>query len=375
MRGNGRVKFRSGNGKSKEESIMKMTTRMNRPGLVYAMLAGLLVAAPHSFAADQKTMKKTDQPAMNENAKSSVTNDLMMGWKDQWDDGTPSGAKFSQSGKNLTVTGNSKMSYGSVFKVINVDLDPMPYLVIDVDSANGFWYLIAKNQNLRDGYVRIQPDTDQGGKYIYDLKAITRLAGKQNIELDLGISSGKDESNAGKTISFKEIKLSQNENLIPGALRTSGWKEKFPDGSATGATVKEDKGGFTVTGISKDKSYGPVYRIVTVNLDKTPILKVTPTAVVGKWYVEMMGGNIKSPVKVQQDTQTQTQTYYLKNLLGLSGEQSFELHIGISSGGKDPNAGKEVSFKDLSFVAEGASGGSGSSGAATSPATPSSTKQ
>lgn len=43
--------------------------------------------------------------------------------------------------------------------------------------------------------------------------------------------------------------------------------------------------------------------------------------------------------------------YDLKGITGLSGEQSFELHVGVTSGGQGPNTGKSVSFKDIRFEA------------------------
>jgi hypothetical protein len=107
-----------------------------------------------------------------------------------------------------------------------------------------------------------------------------------------------------------------------------------------------------VIGTSKSQGHGTVYRVISVNLDKTPMLAVSPTAANGYWYVEALGGGVKEPVKIQPDTTlTDAQSYDLVSALGLTGEQSFELHICVSTAGETTsNAGKEVSFKEIAFT-------------------------
>ncbi|MGQ0645329.1 MAG: hypothetical protein ACT4O3_07540 [Elusimicrobiota bacterium] len=288
---------------------------------------------------------------------------IMAGWLNKWPDGSSSGAEMKSAGNVQTITGTSKkQSYGNVHKRIGVDLDKTPFLTVDVASVNGFWFLIAKSPRIKQGYMRIQPDTNVAGVHIYDVKALTGLSGRQELEVELGVSSGKQDPNYGKSFSIKDFRfVAKSPRMIPGALRLSGWKDKWPDGTPAGAKIEESMDGFKVVGTSKSQGYGTVYRVISVNLDKTPMLAVSPTAANGYWYVEALGGGVKEPVKIQPDTTlTDAQSYDLVSALGLTGEQSFELHIGVSTAGETTsNAGKEVSFKEIAFTGsqqEGAPG-------------------
>jgi hypothetical protein len=328
-----------------------------------ALMASAGYAKPKAASASD-----AGQPKMSGAKESSSS-----GWSDKWPDGTSTGAEVTSSGDNaFTVTGNSaKQSYGGVHKKVSVDLDKTPTLTIDIPSVSGFWYLIAKSPKIKQGYVKIQPDTDTTGKQTFDIKALTGLSGKQEFELEVGVSSGKADPNKGKSVTFKNLTFAAagaagQTASIPGAVRVSPWKDKWPDGTPSGATVKEgENGGFTITGNSKKASFGNAYRVVTVNLDKTPTLNINAVSGTGSWYIEASGGNIKEPVKVQPDTDmTGAQTYDLKGALGLTGEQSFELHVGVTSGNETPNAGKEVTFNGLAFTAPAATQGSNATSSA-----------
>jgi len=306
-------------------------------------------------------MAPAKKKAVSEKAspKPAVTKaSLLTGWLDKWPDGKESGATAEATQDGLTITGNSnQMSYGNVYRMMTVDLDKTPYLVVDVNSVNGYWYLILKNENIKEGFVKVQQDDNSTGKQVYDLRSITDLGGKRDLEIDFGISSGKGEANTGRTVSIKEFKLTDKEpGTIPGALSLSPWKTKWPDGKFTGASVVNGPDMVTVTGTFSDQPFGSAYRIVTVNLDKTAYFKIAPSKVTVPWYLEASGGSLKSPVKIQPDTDSSDpKTYDLKTLLGLSGVQTFELHFGITSGTKDANTGKEVSFsKDMRFTSASA---------------------
>lgn len=310
----------------------------------------LAVVAGAGYSASKKQKADMAAPVM-ENTNSS--------WMTAWPDGTPTGADYSSLEGVSIVKGNSrKVSYGSVYKKVDVDLDKTPYLVADINSTNAFWYIVIKNGNIKQGYVKVQSDTSMIGKQVYDIRTVTGLKGKQNIEIEFGVSSGKDEPNFGKMASFADVKFVPQESGAIGAIRVSAWKDKWPDGSSSGASVKEDSGKFIVSGISNKQSYGTVYRIITVNLDKNSTLKINPLSVNGQWYLEASGGSLKAPVKIQGDTDAASPQFYdLKEILGISGEQSFELHIGVGSGSQEPNAGKEAVFSsDFGFFPATAKG-------------------
>lgn len=297
-----------------------------------------------------------EKPAAQKTAKNAG---FSSGWKNVWPDGVPTDASFAPEEGALVISGDSlTKGYGCVYKNFMVDMENTPCLVIDVKSVKGLWYIIAKNQSLKEGYVRVQSDTPSKGKFIYDLSSITGLNGKRDFEIQVGISSGKEEPNKDKAVVLKDFGFrAKTDGFIDGSLANGSWQESWSDGSPTGAVVKMNGAELALAGISKSKSYGSVYRTVTVDLDKTPYLLVAPKNADGFWYLEVSGGQLKDPVKIQMDTQqTELASYDLKRLTNLSGVNTFDLHIGVSSGGQDPNEGKQVVLaKDVSFAATGES--------------------
>ncbi len=320
-----------------------------------AAAAGVLNAAQKK-SKSANVQKKSAATAAAPAAAAAPVKDFMTGWKDAWSDGTMTEGAASVKDGALVVSGISFVKpYGCIYKKINVDLDAAPYLVVDVTTAQGFWYLVASNPNLKDGFVRIQADVNTTGKNIYNLKTITGLTGKRDLEIQIGVSSGKSEPNLGKLVAIKDFRLAATaEGSVEGTYGTGPWRDSWADGTPTGASVKSAGGTITITGNSKYKPFGTAYRILSVNLDKTPVLKITPKATDAFWFVEAVGGSLKAPVKLQPDTQAlETMSYDLKTLLNLTGIVTFELHLGVGTGGQDPNAGKMVSFDgDAKLVAE-----------------------
>lgn len=308
------------------------------------------------FAAVPGAAEKAAGPAKVEKEQAALGVDLMTGWQGSNPDGSPGKAKFEFSNGLGIVTGTSlEESFGGVHKSVSVDLDRTPYLTLDVSASDGFWYLIVRNERIKDGYARVQQDSNAIGKHGYDLRQITGLKGRQEILIEVGVSSWADQkSNAGKKMSFKEFRMgAQPVGMVPGALRAGPWQDRWPDGKDMDAMIRTQGESFTVLGRAKKVPYGSVRRLVTVNLDKTPILEITPSSLKGLWYLEATGGDLKSPFKIQFDTAlTGPQSYDLKRILGLSGERTFELLIGVSADNKEEtNAGKEASFKGFRFSA------------------------
>ncbi len=330
-------------------AALKVGAIAARQGLAMGLCMTLMTPAGWSA-----TKKKTAHSAAAHSAQgtSPAAAQPMIQWLDKWPDGSPTGATFKPQGNASVIEGTAgNRSYGSVYQNLAIDMDRAPYVTVDVQSANGFWYIIVKNSRIPSGFVRVQPDTNLTGRQIYDLKTITGLSGRETIQMEIGISSGNPDPNVGKSMTFKDLHFTSREAVIPGALRMSPWMDTWPDGSPTGATVRVTDAACAVNGTSTKMPYGAIRRVVSVNLDKTPLLKIAPITVSAMWYMEATGGNLRAPVKIQADTDaTQPQTYNLKELTGLTGDQSFELLVGVSSGGQDANNGKQFVFQDLSFV-------------------------
>ena len=111
------------------------------------------------------------------------------------------------------------------------------------------------------------------------------------------------------------------------------------------------KKGLEILTVFERNTFSDRYRIVTVNLRKTPYLKLTSADVNGIWYLEVSGGALHTPVKIQKDTDASKESEYdLRVELGLTGKQSFELHFGVGSGTKELNLGKQTVFRNIRFV-------------------------
>ena len=139
----------------------------------------------------------------------SEKNTSVSDWKDKWGS-IPSGCEVKTENHKMVLSGNlSNQSYGCVYRALDVDLDSTPFLEIDVESISHHWYLICRGEQLPNGWVKIQPDTDQTGKILYDLRLALGLTGKQSFsEIQLGVSTEESVSgNKGQTLVLNRMAL------------------------------------------------------------------------------------------------------------------------------------------------------------------------
>jgi hypothetical protein len=140
----------------------------------------------------------------------------MSDWQDKWPDGTMTGAAIRTEGGQMILSGtNDKQSYGTVNRVISVDLDRTPYLVLESVKVEGFWYLLASGGSLKDRVVKIQRVSKATGVTSYNLKDVLGMSGEQNFVLQLGLSSGSAGANLLKSFTFKNMAFSAEAPAIP----------------------------------------------------------------------------------------------------------------------------------------------------------------
>ncbi len=143
------------------------------------------------------------------------------------------------------------------------------------------------------------------------------------------------------------------------------WRDKFEDDASTNAKMYlEDspEGKLAVIeGLSDKESFGCVYQDLTVNLDKYPVMEVDVNSVSKKWYIILQSDKLQGKeadfdgnqfVRIQVDTdRTGQHKYNLKNLTGLSGEQSFRLKVGVATSEVYvPVEGAKMLFRTFRFV-------------------------
>ncbi len=135
---------------------------------------------------------------------SAEISDTLSEWNGTWGENN-AGAIIVSSENSITIEGNSNKNYGCVYKIITVDLDKTPTMVIDVTDVSAKWYIIAKHDDIRGGFVRVQKDTSYVGLKKYRLRRLTGLKGKQKIEFELGVSTKDGKSNRGQTVTIKSL--------------------------------------------------------------------------------------------------------------------------------------------------------------------------
>ena len=147
-------------------------------------------------------------------------------WKDKYDDNSPTEARISLDKPNVPpgftrakVEGiSTTQSFGNVYQDVTLDINKYPFLEVDVDSANGMWYIIVMNEDLKhfeqesDGgskFFRVQADNLMLGKFRYNIKEMTGLSGLVTLRFKIGVATGLAESiNKGKWALIKYIRFS-----------------------------------------------------------------------------------------------------------------------------------------------------------------------
>ena len=283
-------------------------------------------------------------------------------WQSSWGE-VPAGAEAKVEGKKMVVAGTlTNQSYGCIYRPIDIDIDKTPYMEIDVESVSHHWYLILKGDQLPQGYVKIQNDTDQTGVILYDLRLVTGLTGKQSFkELQLGISTEEGASgNKGQTLVVKSLKLASasggGDELVlfgPQNPHLSGFKNLNDDRSPSGVDIIPSTDTVTLRANRPNYSYGMMYKDVNLDLSKFSILKVTVESVTHHWYLIMTQPELnKGYVRIQPDSNLSGTFYYdLADITGLTGIKNFRLQVGVSTHEEKPSAlGETMTFRELAFL-------------------------
>lgn len=284
-------------------------------------------------------------------------------WKSSWGS-IPSGAAAKVDGGKMLVTGNlASQSYGCVYRELEVDLDKTPYLEMEVESASHHWYILLKGEQLPNGYIKVQPDSDQVGLMQFDLRLAVGLSGKQTFsEVQLGVSTEESASgNKGQTLLIRKIQLSPAEEMMGGPLELYGpknrglsvWKNVNDDRSPSGVDIVPSTDTVTLRGNRSGQSYGMMYRSVNVDLDRYHVLKFDVQSVTHHWYVILIHPELnKGFVRVQPDSnQTGVSYYDLKDITGLSGIKNMRLQVGVSTNEEDPSClDEKATIKEIALI-------------------------
>lgn len=322
------------------------------------LLCAALLPGFHSQNLSAESKKSSKAILIFDPSRPSVSD-----WKTSWGS-LPSGAAVKVDGGKMLITGNlASQSYGCVYRSLEVDIDKTPYLEMEVESASHHWYLLLKGEQLPNGYVKVQPDTDQMGLMQFDLRLAAGLSGKQVFsEVQLGVSTEESASgNKGQTLLIRKIQLSPAEEMMGGPLELygpknrglSGWKNTNDDRSPTGVDMVPSTGAVTLRGNRSSHSYGMMYRSVNVDTDRYHVLKFDVESVTHHWYLILIHPELnKGFVRVQPDSSLTGAFYYdLKDITGLSGIKNMRLQAGVSTNEEDPSClGEKLTIKEIALI-------------------------
>lgn len=140
----------------------------------------------------------------------------------------------------------------------------------------------------------------------------------------------------------------------------SKWWESWGD-EPKEAAVQMKEGRAFIEGKSQHKAFGSIHKNLAVDLDKYPVMEIEVESVDYYWYVVISGEQFKfdpaNPksgsgyVLVQEAAnKTGKYKYNIKEITGLSGEQKFDLQVGVGKHVGGSNIDCKAIIKSLKFI-------------------------
>lgn len=244
-------------------------------------------------------------------------------------------------------------SYGQLYRnvpgrLFNVNLDDYPILRLNVTEATGLWKVVLYNvtNNWEEKYIKYL--TDETAELDLNIKDITGWSGK-DVQLQMVIYV---DGGAGKYVKFDTLQFRRIGHALPAEV---GFDEDFSDVSDWTTSTAQLS---TTNGVAQLRAFGQSYgkmerlnpsRLVTVDLDKFPILRVTAPSIStdGLWKIVLFNAsnwNLPAQTIKYLTNETGELDYNIKDLTGWSGV--VPMHIAIYVDGGD---GKYVLLDDLQF--------------------------
>jgi hypothetical protein len=279
-----------------------------------------------------------------------VVSDWSLGWGA---DGHEADIKAVDGG--AVVTGLLKeRSFAAVHKNLKFDIDQYPEVEINIKGVSSAWYFIASGSQIKDGYVKLQPDTQNKGIFKYNLKKMLGLSGVVTMDLQIGVSIPDGKRCDGETVTFGSLVLIPDPNAVPGTgvvlpvkspsaesldllaegksgMGLGDWLS-HRQGQGDESAISRKDGNLVVEGVLEDRNFAAAFKNISCNIDDHPVLKIEVASITKNWFIILSGPLFKEGyVRVQPDTdKTGLLTYNLKNLFNLSGKVAFDLQLGIS---------------------------------------------
>lgn len=304
-------------------------------------------------------------------------------WRDSFDDGAGTGAAIAFGGSEWIVSGTNKSDlWGRVYQKMEVDLTRYPQLVVDVKSVTLQGYILVVCDKIDKGYLRVETIAAPG-TYRIPLAEKLKLEGKQNIQLEIGVTDDGNRDNLKAKMVISEIRLvdalgnsapsepamtqspaeaakpaapqKKSRSIYNNIEKTTSMVKDVRGTDPTGARADVlENGNLKITGTKTTDIWGCVITDISIDFDKPVELAIHVENVTGEGYIIVRHPDLVEGYRrlLPPPTQNEISRYDIKGLL--KGRQPVEIQFGVvNNGGKDAT-GAAMEISKIELVEEAA---------------------
>lgn len=297
-------------------------------------------------------------------------------WKKEYED---SDLRFQNfDGVSTLECFRCEKPWNSLYREVTVNLSRLPVLQIRVLASSKHWFLIVEGSQFPNGFLRLT-ETGDSGLFTFDIAKLSGLSGPQTFNVKLGLSNPGAEKLGEAKVSFNTLsfvnpspdQLVSNADanktlaalqgqrdpkqegclyvLDPDDAHADLWQESVPDGPHE-VRFQQKNGVGIVKGKITERNWGAVHRPVTVDLKKCPILQIRMVSSSKNWYLILTSPAIKEGfVRLKDSSEEGLFEFNVAQITGLTGDQTFDLQVGLSNPTGDTLKGEWAAFDLLRF--------------------------
>ncbi|MFD0599468.1 integrin alpha [Catellatospora coxensis] len=240
--------------------------------------------------------------------------DLDPAWQaDSWVTSAVSGGQL-----HLAVNADAPLSYGALWRWVELDVDQYQTVQIAVSGSPGMWALKVNDGTLPVD-IELQGDISKTGVYSYDLKRSTGWQGVKQFRLSI-FTIGLDTSLTVDSVRIDSRAIGFEDTFadLDPAWQADSWVTPAVSGGQLHLTVNADA----------PLSFGSFSRWMELDVDKYPTVQIAVSGSTGLWALKVNDGTLPVDIELQSDiSKTGVYSYDLKKFTGWQGSKRFQLRI------------------------------------------------
>lgn len=260
---------------------------------------------------------------------------------------------LSGNGSNVTMTVTSstwgKMERNNPDNLVSIDLDKHPILKTDITATNGTWKLYAMDSSNWTSYL-LQDSTSLTGTFEYDIPFLTGMSGSKTLQIQYVIEG------SGKSLTVNDLRFRRLEEAPDWYL---GFREQFTNSSTAIWNVGPTSAPGTVT-VENDtimklltgtEQWAKLERpspgkLITLDLDTYPVLRVKATEAVGPWKIIIYNARDCDDIRMIKPSTDEIgiMDFNVRDITGWTGDVTMQVMIIAADG-----TGNYVKIDDLQF--------------------------